>query len=570
MIIDSPIVSGSLLLTGSLTHVGDAAHTGSFNLSGSLSTIGTITATTLVVQTITSSISSITGSTKFGSIIGNTHQFTGSLLVTGSSTFSGSITAVRGYMNSTDGDYAFFVNGGTGTGNSYGLRVNAGTNGSDYAIRVKNAAQTSDLFTLLGTGAATFSSSVQIGTAVTNYGTLQTFSGYTSPSLTVGTAAAAIFSCSAGQELALTMNGTAPYGINFQARNNTGGGPSGTSYPIIFNPLGGNVGIGTSSPQSIVHASVNNATAPTSGTTPSGYGLSFGSGDGYNGGIWFSSDFGGDQGIAGIAASRVSGYTTDLRFYTNSTNSARAFTERMRIQSSGNLRIYAPSNSDANLTTWKNNQTTFGALSAAGIMIDYAPSTTNVGALAQISFGLQNVYAAAAIAAICTSSAGYSNADLIFGTRSATTDTAPIERMRIKAGGYIDLNNVVYNDTMTSPRTLYIQSNGTIGGISSIRASKKNIENVSNIDWLYQLNPVTFNYRKKDENRNYTEEIYDEITYGLIAEDTQPIAEFLINYDDSNSDKKIIGIEYMKLITPMLKAIQELNTKFEEYKATHP
>jgi hypothetical protein len=98
---------------------------------------------------------------------------------------------------------------------------------------------------------------------------------------------------------------------------------------------GGNVGIGINSPQSIVHALVNNATAPTSGTTPSGYGLSFGSGDGYNGGLWFSSDFGGDQGIAGIAASRVSGYQTDLRFYTNNTNAARAFTERMRITSGG-------------------------------------------------------------------------------------------------------------------------------------------------------------------------------------------------------------------------------------------
>jgi hypothetical protein len=57
---------------------------GSLNLSGSLTTTGTITATTLVVQTITSSISSITGSTNFGSIVTDTHKFTGSLNVTGS------------------------------------------------------------------------------------------------------------------------------------------------------------------------------------------------------------------------------------------------------------------------------------------------------------------------------------------------------------------------------------------------------------------------------------------------------------------------------------------------------
>lgn len=57
---------------------------GSLNLSGSLTTTGTITATTLVVQTITSSISSITGSTNFGSLVTDTHTFTGSLNVTGS------------------------------------------------------------------------------------------------------------------------------------------------------------------------------------------------------------------------------------------------------------------------------------------------------------------------------------------------------------------------------------------------------------------------------------------------------------------------------------------------------
>ena len=83
--------TGSLNITGSLTvsgsgtfnNVGPANFTGSLNVTGSLNTIGTITATTLVVQTITSSISSITGSTKFGTLSSNTHQFTGSMFVTG-------------------------------------------------------------------------------------------------------------------------------------------------------------------------------------------------------------------------------------------------------------------------------------------------------------------------------------------------------------------------------------------------------------------------------------------------------------------------------------------------------
>jgi len=66
MILYNPTISGSLAVTGSLT------------------TTGTITSQTLVVQTITSSVSYLTGSTQHGSVTGNTHQFTGSVSVSGS------------------------------------------------------------------------------------------------------------------------------------------------------------------------------------------------------------------------------------------------------------------------------------------------------------------------------------------------------------------------------------------------------------------------------------------------------------------------------------------------------
>jgi hypothetical protein len=66
MILYNPTVSGSLAVTGSLT------------------TTGTITSQTLVVQTITSSVSYLTGSTQHGSVLTNTHQFTGSVGITGS------------------------------------------------------------------------------------------------------------------------------------------------------------------------------------------------------------------------------------------------------------------------------------------------------------------------------------------------------------------------------------------------------------------------------------------------------------------------------------------------------
>jgi len=71
-------VSGSTRLNGNTTV------TGSIDVSGSITSNGTITAQTLVVQTVTSSIEFVTGSTRNGSIAGNTHQFTGSVFMSGS------------------------------------------------------------------------------------------------------------------------------------------------------------------------------------------------------------------------------------------------------------------------------------------------------------------------------------------------------------------------------------------------------------------------------------------------------------------------------------------------------
>jgi hypothetical protein len=59
-----------------------AAATASF--ANAFTVASTLTAQTLVVQTITSSIDFVTGSTRFGSLAANTHTFTGSVLVSGS------------------------------------------------------------------------------------------------------------------------------------------------------------------------------------------------------------------------------------------------------------------------------------------------------------------------------------------------------------------------------------------------------------------------------------------------------------------------------------------------------
>ena len=101
MILNSPYISGSLTVTGNIiasgsitlsgsvasasfaTSASNATNAISASYANNLTVAGTLTAQTLVVQTITSSVDFVTGSTRFGSLSSNTHVFTGSMYVTG-------------------------------------------------------------------------------------------------------------------------------------------------------------------------------------------------------------------------------------------------------------------------------------------------------------------------------------------------------------------------------------------------------------------------------------------------------------------------------------------------------
>jgi hypothetical protein len=161
-----PVVTGSLSVSGSVNISGGITASGGISISGSiasasfastasfvalaqsasnavaaqtasfantLTVAGNLTAQTLVVQTITSSVDFVTGSTRFGSTIGNTHQFTGSVSITGSltgigATFSGNITSNGNTLSLVNaGGSADLVLGRVNT--SSGAAVNLNTNG---------------------------------------------------------------------------------------------------------------------------------------------------------------------------------------------------------------------------------------------------------------------------------------------------------------------------------------------------------------------------------------------------------------------------------------------------------
>jgi hypothetical protein len=111
-------------VTGSYASTGSNQFNGNQSISGSITSNGTITAQTLVVQTVTSSVEFVTGSTRNGSLAANTHQFTGSVLMSGSlnvggalggtsATFSGQVIGVGLRSNATSG-YMLYMSPPTG------------------------------------------------------------------------------------------------------------------------------------------------------------------------------------------------------------------------------------------------------------------------------------------------------------------------------------------------------------------------------------------------------------------------------------------------------------------------
>jgi len=127
-------------------------------------------------------------------------------------------------------------------------------------------------------------------------------------------------------------------------------------------------------------------------------------------------------------------------------------------------------------------------------------------------------------------------------------------RMTIYGNGEIWMPPV-WGVTATSPRTMYIQSNGKLGGISSTRRHKKNIKVMRDIDFLYDLRPVNFVFKK---------DAAQETQYGLIAEEVEKVNKDFVFYNDD----KIAGVHYDRLISVLIKADQEQKKRGESMEKT--
>jgi hypothetical protein len=133
--------TGSLLGTASYAKY---AETSSY--ATDFTVANTLTAQTIIVQVITSSVDYVTGSTRFGSLIGNTHIFTGSVSI------SGSITGTNGVVNNLTASWAIsssYANNAISTiSASYALNSTSASysnnsTSASYALNASNATSAS-------------------------------------------------------------------------------------------------------------------------------------------------------------------------------------------------------------------------------------------------------------------------------------------------------------------------------------------------------------------------------------------------------------------------------------------
>jgi len=591
MILNSPYISGSLTVTGNTNLIGALTVTGSlagtatsssfaFTASSAVSAYtaasavnattaltasyatsftvgGTLTAQTLVVQTITSSVSFVTGSTRFGSTTSNTHQFTGSLYITGALYLSGSagigtnspVSSLHLNEVSTSLTLSKTVSALSSSVGAIEWRNNYASTGVVWA---KIDAVT------LGTGANPWDFSN------ITFSTWNGFNSLTERMRITNTGNVGIGTNS--PDTLLTVNGTS--GTKSFALVNSGGGTradfiisendglyinsneGATSRAIYFQTGGttkttiastGNLGIGTSSPSDILHASSSlpRIISDTS-TRFAVFNLYH---QGSEKGAFYL-----DNQNKQIIVEANGDNTYETKFNT-------AGSERMKITSAGVVTLgntaYAP-----RIQFRTGGSTTYSATINTDSKNDYI----------SINGGDSTGYASGA------------DIGLVGANRYGTATAGQLE---LGAGSATNNTNYGYIAFYTANTLrMQISFNGAIGTTaggtniynpSDVRL-KRNISRVSyGLNEILALNPSKFNWREKfapsEENKDML---------GFIAQEVQTIIPEAVESFGQDVHVNTDNIEYTvenplrvneKFIIPVLvKAIQELKAELDELK----
>ena len=145
-------------------------------------------------------------------------------------------------------------------------------------------------------------------------------------------------------------------------------------------------------------------------------------------------------------------------------------------------------------------------------------------------------------------------------------DSSANDLFYVRCDGYFNsgLKSVSPYNFSTAGRSMVVDSAGGIGYLVSTRESKTNIKSISDASFINKLNPVQFNYRKKDSKSNmFTDEIENILTFGFIADEVEKVNKDLVFY---NSDNSLAGVDYNSIIAILTKSVQELKAELDTLK----
>jgi hypothetical protein len=477
-----------------------------------------VTAQTLVVQVVSSSTEYASGSNIFGNNISNTHQFTGSMYVTGA-------------LYVTTGSIGI----GTISPKSYSTLTNNGQliNLNNIGIDVGQSFRLNNYYN---------SGTVTDRTISTGY-------------------AASIGLDNANGGLIFNMSS-----ITSSADNNI------TTTERMRITSGGNVGIGVSSITSISGYTITQIEGTTSGL------LAFSSAGTVQGRLYGGSTL---LAIEAIGA-------RDIVNYTNST-------ERMRITSAGNVGIGTTSPNYAlvisSSASGGNRVQITPTTTYAFFQIDNSAGTTYIGtdnstagvfgngAYAMSIYnsyaGNINFYTSATIRMTISSGSGLINIPqgpiyinkatsigsgygLVIGSDNNNFQTMA---MFVKADGNNNIN--FFNAAGTYVSSISTSTTTVTYGTTSDYRLKKDLKDFNGLDLVNNIKSYDFAWK-----------INNVRSYGVLAHELQPIIPDAVNGDKDaiNEDETIKNqnVDYSKIVPVLIKALQELNQKFEDYKSTHP
>jgi hypothetical protein len=553
-------ISASLLnVVANYATTGSNSFRADQSITGSLVVSSTITAQTLVVQTVTSSIVYSSGSNIFGSALGDRQTFTGSVNITGSLSLNNiaiptSASLASTYLPLAGGTLTGALSGTSATfsGNlnlqgavtrninfydSSNTNINAqiqydqiASNSGQLFFGTNNAGTFATRLTISNNGAATFSNSVTMGgdLVLTPTDSAISFSSGAARFFTggqekmritsgndVGIGATTITNPnSIGRVLELKLANSVGIVLNdsrdaspicLENRGAVFHLTYGTKNLLVSNGASGNVGIGTSAPVTLLQVSGSSTDnlVFVNNTNANGYGSVR------------CANNGNKAAVFGVGGSSVGAPYADTGYIYTDSGVDLTFSiggsQKMRITSGGNVGIGITPESDKIL------------------YINGGSNTLSVKSAYNTSFG-----------------------DAISIRNSSSTTM-----FSVRNDGFVNVGTFTYGNSV-SGRPVLVETGGGLGYNASTRESKKNIETINNISWITQLNPVSFNKRKKGEDGNYSEEVCEEVDYGFIADEVEKInSDFVFYNHKEDGTKELAGVKYESMTAILVKAIQE-------------